>query len=288
MGLFCPLHCPPGCDDPAGDRPDALRRRCLPLPADRGAPSVNPHHGGHGRASGRRSRDHGQLGRRTAGAAARADRRGHRDHLHELDRQHARSSSSSTSTATSTAPRGTCRRRSTRRHGLPGDLPTGPYYRKFNPADAPIMTVALSSATLTTAQIYDAADTILAQRLSQVAGSPGDGERGREARGARAGSTRPPRGVRPLWPGRLTRDEARRAGTDRRGRGPTGPNHRHQRADVAGAAICAPGAKAGNGAILRLSDVASVVNGTPTPASPRGMASSRRSCSPSPRRPAPT
>ena len=53
---------------------------------------------------------------------------------------------------------------------LPSDLPTRPYYRKFNPADAPIMTLQLSSATLTTAQIYDAADTILAQRLSQVQG----------------------------------------------------------------------------------------------------------------------
>ena len=53
---------------------------------------------------------------------------------------------------------------------LPSDLPARPYYRKFNPADAPIMTIALSSATLTTAQIYDAADTILAQRLSQAEG----------------------------------------------------------------------------------------------------------------------
>ena len=53
---------------------------------------------------------------------------------------------------------------------LPSDLPTRPYYRKFNPADAPIMTLALSSDTLTTAQIYDAADSILAQRLSQAEG----------------------------------------------------------------------------------------------------------------------
>ena len=53
---------------------------------------------------------------------------------------------------------------------LPADLPTRPFYRKFNPADAPIMTIALSSNTLSTAQIYDAADTVLAQRLSQVEG----------------------------------------------------------------------------------------------------------------------
>ena len=53
---------------------------------------------------------------------------------------------------------------------LPADLPTRPYYRKFNPADAPVLQIALSSATLSPAQIYDAADTILAQRLSQAPG----------------------------------------------------------------------------------------------------------------------
>ncbi len=53
---------------------------------------------------------------------------------------------------------------------LPSDLPSRPYYRKFNPADAPIMTIALSSDTLSVAQIYDAADSILGQRLSQVDG----------------------------------------------------------------------------------------------------------------------
>ncbi len=53
---------------------------------------------------------------------------------------------------------------------LPADLPARPYYRKFNPADAPILTIALSSATLSEAELYDAADTILAQRLSQAPG----------------------------------------------------------------------------------------------------------------------
>ena len=53
---------------------------------------------------------------------------------------------------------------------LPSDLPSPPYYRKFNPAEAPIMTLALTSDTLSTAQVYDAADTILGQRLSQVEG----------------------------------------------------------------------------------------------------------------------
>ena len=53
---------------------------------------------------------------------------------------------------------------------LPSDLPTRPFYRKFNPADAPIMTIALSSDTLSVRDIFDAADTVLGQRLSQIEG----------------------------------------------------------------------------------------------------------------------
>ena len=53
---------------------------------------------------------------------------------------------------------------------LPSDLPTRPYYRKFNPAEAPILTLSLTSDTLNRAQLFDAADTILAQRLSQIEG----------------------------------------------------------------------------------------------------------------------
>ncbi|MDE1989417.1 MAG: efflux RND transporter permease subunit [Betaproteobacteria bacterium] len=53
---------------------------------------------------------------------------------------------------------------------LPTGLPFNPTYRKVNPADAPILIMALTSATLTPGEIYDAASTILAQRLSQVDG----------------------------------------------------------------------------------------------------------------------
>ena len=53
---------------------------------------------------------------------------------------------------------------------LPSDLPSAPYYRKFNPSDAPVLTIALTSDTLSIPQIYDAVDTILAQRLSQAPG----------------------------------------------------------------------------------------------------------------------
>ena len=53
---------------------------------------------------------------------------------------------------------------------LPSGLPNNPTYRKVNPADAPIMIVALTSDTMTRGQIYDAASTVLAQKLSQIEG----------------------------------------------------------------------------------------------------------------------
>ncbi|HTP61483.1 MAG TPA: efflux RND transporter permease subunit, partial [Burkholderiales bacterium] len=53
---------------------------------------------------------------------------------------------------------------------LPTGLPSNPTYRKVNPADAPIMIVALTSDTMTQGQMYDAASTILAQKLSQLRG----------------------------------------------------------------------------------------------------------------------
>ena len=56
------------------------------------------------------------------------------------------------------------------RSQLPTGLPGNPTYRKVNPADAPIMIVALTSDTLRQGELYDAASTILAQKLSQVSG----------------------------------------------------------------------------------------------------------------------
>ena len=53
---------------------------------------------------------------------------------------------------------------------LPSNLPSNPTYRKVNPADAPIMILALTSATASTGQLYDMASTILQQKLSQLEG----------------------------------------------------------------------------------------------------------------------
>ncbi len=53
---------------------------------------------------------------------------------------------------------------------LPSGLPSNPTYRKVNPADAPIMILSMTSESLTQGQMYDAASTILAQKLSQLKG----------------------------------------------------------------------------------------------------------------------
>jgi multidrug efflux pump len=53
---------------------------------------------------------------------------------------------------------------------LPVDMPNLPTFRKVNPNSAPILILALTSNNVTPAAIYDAADTVIAQRLSQVSG----------------------------------------------------------------------------------------------------------------------
>ncbi len=56
------------------------------------------------------------------------------------------------------------------RADLPTSLRSNPTYRKVNPADAPILILALTSQTLTRGQVYDAATNVLSQRLSQISG----------------------------------------------------------------------------------------------------------------------
>src|SRR6204780_1577447 len=53
---------------------------------------------------------------------------------------------------------------------LPANLPNNPSYRKVNPADAPIFQISLTSSVLDKGQMYDAASTIMAQKLSQIRG----------------------------------------------------------------------------------------------------------------------
>ena len=56
---------------------------------------------------------------------------------------------------------------------LPGDLPTLPSFRKINPAAAPVLILALTSDNVAPSAIYDAADTVVVQRISQVDGVGG-------------------------------------------------------------------------------------------------------------------
>jgi multidrug efflux pump len=56
------------------------------------------------------------------------------------------------------------------RADLPTTLRGNPSYREYNPADSPIIILALTSSTLTTAQLYDSADTVIQQQLSQITG----------------------------------------------------------------------------------------------------------------------
>ncbi len=56
------------------------------------------------------------------------------------------------------------------RSQLPSGMPGNPQYRKINPSQAPVMGLALSSPNLAPSELYDAAATILAQKLSQVSG----------------------------------------------------------------------------------------------------------------------
>ncbi len=56
------------------------------------------------------------------------------------------------------------------RADLPASLKTNPTYRKVNPADAPILILAMTSKTLTQGQMYDAASNVFQQQLSQISG----------------------------------------------------------------------------------------------------------------------
>jgi multidrug efflux pump subunit AcrB len=55
-------------------------------------------------------------------------------------------------------------------HDLPPNLPSPPTYRKVNPAGAPVMMLAMTSDTVPLAEVYNLADCIISQRLSQVSG----------------------------------------------------------------------------------------------------------------------
>ena len=148
---------------------------------------------------------------------------------------------------------------------LPSDLPQRPYYRKINPADAPVLTIALTSDTLSTAEVYDAADTVLGQRLSQAEGVSQVQLNGAEKPAVRV-QLDPVRLAAAGLAGQDVNNAIRGANVLQ----PTGGFQGPERAETGGvngqlsqAEDYAPLVlKAGNGAILRLSDVATIISGT--------------------------
>ena len=147
---------------------------------------------------------------------------------------------------------------------LPGDLPVRPYFRKFNPAETPIMTIALTSDTYSMAQVYDAADTILAQRLSQV-----DGVAQVTVNGAEKQAVRVQLDPAALANAGLSAQDVYTAIRANNTDGPTGGFEGPDRAETIGldselrrAADYAPLViKSVNGIPVRLTDVAHVVDG---------------------------
>jgi multidrug efflux pump len=147
---------------------------------------------------------------------------------------------------------------------LPSGLPIRPFYRKVNTADTPIMTLALTSDVLSLGQVYDAADTVLSQRLSQLPGV---------SRVQIDGGQTPAIRIQ-LDPGALraagiSADDVRQAIVNANVMQPVGDFQGRQRSEqieVNGQIDKAADygklvLKASNGAVLRLSDVAHVTNG---------------------------
>ena len=147
---------------------------------------------------------------------------------------------------------------------LPAGLPIRPFYKKFNPADAPIMTLALNSDVLSVGQVYDAADTVLQQRLTQV-----EGVSRVQIDGGQTPAIRVQLDPGALRAAGISAEDVRLAITQSNVLQPVGSFQGENRAEeiiVNGQISKAADygrvvLKASNGALLRLSDVAKVVDG---------------------------
>ena len=148
---------------------------------------------------------------------------------------------------------------------LPGDLPTLPTFRKVNPAATPILILALTSRTIPPSAIYDAADTVVAQRISQVTGVADVSVSGAEQPSIRVSID--PVAIASMG---LSMEEVRRAIVATNATGPLGifdgtmlaetiatNDQLRSVEDYKNIVI-----KNVNGAVIRLSTIASVVQGT--------------------------
>ncbi len=146
---------------------------------------------------------------------------------------------------------------------LPAGLPLRPFYKKFNPTDPPILTLSLTSDQLPIGAIYDAADTVLQQRFTQV-----EGVSRVQIDGGQTPAIRVQLDPGALKAAGISADDVRTAIVNANVLEPTGNfqgktsaeeitiNGQIDRAAAYGRIVL----KSGNGAVLRLSDVAHVID----------------------------
>jgi hydrophobe/amphiphile efflux-1 (HAE1) family protein len=148
---------------------------------------------------------------------------------------------------------------------LPGDLPTRPTFRKSNPAAAPILILALTAATSPPSAIYDAADTVIAQRISQV-----DGVADVSVNGAEQPAIRVRFNPAALASMGISLEDVRNAIVNANAAGPLGVIDGPAQSITIGtndqlhtaASYKTLVVKSGNGNVVRLTDIASVEQGT--------------------------
>jgi multidrug efflux pump len=147
---------------------------------------------------------------------------------------------------------------------LPGDLQATPSFRKSNPAAIPILILALTSKTVPPSDIYDAADTVIAQRLSQVKGVAEVSVNGSEQPAVRIRLN--PIALASMG---LSMEDVRTAIANSNGAGPVGVFDGAERAVVIGTSDQLRSAsqydpivvRSANGTVVRLSAIASIEPG---------------------------
>ena len=167
-----PVHPAPGGDDVANARRAAFGHRCLPAAAAVGAArSGLPDHPGRDAVSRCKSRRHDVLSDGTARATVRPDARLEPDVIDQFRRVIGDYLAVQPGAIARYRRNRKFRPRSTLRATCcPTDLPQPPIYNKVNPADAPIIALAITSKTIPLTQLEDLVDTRLAQKLSQLSG----------------------------------------------------------------------------------------------------------------------
>ena len=148
---------------------------------------------------------------------------------------------------------------------LPSDMPTAPSVRKANPGAAPILVIALTSRTLPSTALYDVADSVFVQRLSQV-----EGVAEVSVSGAEQPAVRVEVDPRALADAGVTLEQIRTLIAGAAAMGPTGVLEGARTSETlalnaqfrSAAEFAGLVLRAGNGVVMRLGDLARVYDGT--------------------------